>query len=196
MVKSCMFAYYFFIIMNEREQIVLLKEGDKNAFTSLYKSYWGQVHNFSRLYLTSPAEVEEVVQEVFVKVWEARLFVKETESFKGFLFIITRNIIFNQFRKSFNESAYKTTVLNSTNEAYDIEDEMEATDLKMYIDKLIMELPPRQQEVFRMSREQHLSYKEISTQLDISEKTVERHINEALKFLKKNIHLFQIFLSL
>lgn len=190
-----MFAYYFYK-MDEREQIILLKDGNKNAFTALYKSYWGQVHNFSRLYLTSPEEAEEVVQEVFVKVWEARLFLKEDESFKGFLFIITRNIIFNQFRKSFNENAYKVTVLNSTNEAYDIEGEMDASDLRIYIDKLILELPPRQQEVFRMSREQHLTYKEISLRLAISEKTVERHINEALKFLKKNIYLFNIFLSI
>lgn len=182
--------------MSENEIIVLLKEGDKNAFTALYKMYWGQVHNFSRLYLTSSIEVEEVVQEVFVKVWEARIFLKENESFKGFLFIITRNIIFNQFRKSFNENAYKMTVLNSTNESYDIEGEMDASDLRTYIEKLILELPPRQKEVFCMSREQHLTYKEISLRLNISEKTVERHINEALKFLKKNIYLFNVFLSL
>lgn len=181
--------------MSEKEQIIQLKEGDENAFTALYKSYWGQVHNFSRLYLASPAEVEEVVQEVFVKVWEARIFLKENESFKGFLFIITRNIIFNQFRKSFNENAYKVAILNSCNETYDIEGEVEALDLRLYIEKLVAELPPRQKEVFRMSREQHLSYKEISLRLDISEKTVERHINEALKFLKKNIYLFTIFLS-
>ena len=62
--------------------------------------------------------------------------------------------------------------------------------------KLISELTPRQQEVFHLSREEHLSYKEIAIRLSISEKTVERHINEALKFLRKNIYLFFIFLSL
>lgn len=182
--------------MNERELIMQLKNGDKSAFTTLYKLYWGKVHNFSRLYLTSLDEVEEVVQEVFVKLWEARIFIKENESFKGFLFIITRNIIFNQFRKSFNENAYQVTVINSTGESYDIEEEMDATDLRRYIDTLVAELPPRQQKVFRMSREQHLNYKEIALQLDITEKTVERHINEALKFLRRNIYLFNIFLTI
>ena len=114
--------------------------------------YWPKVHNFSRLYLSSIAEVEEVVQEVFVKLWEARIFLKENESFKGFLFIITRNIIFNQFRKSFNENAYKTTVLSSAEVEYDIENEMDAADLQGYIKKLISELTPRQQEVFHLSR--------------------------------------------
>ena len=135
-----------------------------------------------------------MVQEVFVKLWEARIFLKEDESFKGFLFIITRNIIFNQFRKSFNENAYKTTVLSSAEVEYDIENEMDAADLQGYIKKLISELTPRQQEVFHLSREEHLSYKEIAIRLSISEKTVERHINEALKFLRKNIYLFFIFL--
>lgn len=182
--------------MSEIELITQLKNGDESAFTALYKQYWGKVHNFSRLYLTSLVEVEEVVQEVFVKLWEARFFIKEEESFKGFLFIITRNIIFNQFRKSFNEDTYKMTVISSADESYNIEGEIAASDLRDYINLLVAELPPRQQEVFRMSREQHLSYKEISLQLDITEKTVERHINEALKFLRKNISLLSLFLSI
>ena len=192
-----MFAHHTDRFMTEKELIVSLKLGDEAAFTALYRMYWPKVHNFSRLYLSSMAEVEEVVQEVFVKLWEATyLLERESESFKGFLFIITRNIIFNQFRKSFNENAYKTTILSSAEVEYDIEDEMDAADLQAYIKKLISELTPRQQEVFHLSREEHLSYKEIANRLSISEKTVERHINEALKFLRKNIYLFIIFLSL
>ena len=182
--------------MDERTLVLQLKEGNENAFTTLYETYWAKVYNFSRLYLTSSTEIEEVVQDVFVKVWEARIFIKENENFKGFLFIITRNIIFNQFRKSFNENAYKLAVLKSASESYSIEEEMVASDLHIYINKIIEELPPRQQEVFKLSREKHLSYREIAQQLDISEKTVERHINEALKFLRKNIYLFSLFLSI
>ncbi|MEG0038180.1 MULTISPECIES: RNA polymerase sigma-70 factor [Bacteroides] len=182
--------------MDERTLVLQLKEGNENAFTTLYQTYWAKVYNFSRLYLTSSSEIEEVVQDVFVKVWEARIFIKENENFKGFLFIITRNIIFNQFRKSFNESAYKLAVLKSSSETYGIEEEMEASDLQSYINKLIEELPPRQRDVFQMSRDQHLSYKEIAQQLDITEKTVERHINEALKFLRKNVYFFSLFLSI
>lgn len=191
-----MFAHHADKFMTEKELIVSLKLGSEAAFTALYRMYWAKVHNFSRLYLSSMTEVEEVVQEVFVKLWEARIFLKENESFKGFLFIITRNVIFNQFRKSFNENKYKATVLSSAEVKYDIEDEMDAADLQAYIKKLISELTPRQQEVFYLSREEHLSYKEIATRLFISEKTVERHIGEALKFLRKNIYLFIIFFSL
>ena len=180
--------------MDERTLVLQLKEGNENAFTTLYETYWAKVYNFSRLYLTSSTEIEEVVQDVFVKVWEARIFIKENENFKGFLFIITRNIIFNQFRKSFNENAYKLTVLSAAMDYYDMEDELSAADLKEFIKRMVGELPPRQQEVFKMSRDEHLTYKEIATRLNISEKTVERHINEAIKFLKKNIMLYLIFI--
>lgn len=180
--------------MTERELMKLLREGDEKAFTILYRKYWPKVYNFSRLYLSSVTEIEEVVQEVFVKVWEARDFLHDDDNFKGFLFIITRNLIFNQFRKSFNENAYRLTVLYSTMPYYDIEDELSAADLQEFIQKMVLELPPRQQEVFNLSRNEHLTYKEIAARLNITEKTVERHINEAIKFLKKNIMLYSIFI--
>lgn len=180
--------------MSEKELIILLKNGDEKAFTTLYRLYWSKVYNFSRLYLSSITEVEEVVQEVFVKVWETRDFLRADDNFKGYLFIITRNLIFNQFRKSFNENAYKLTVLSAAMDYYDMEDELSAADLKEFIKRMVGGLPPRQQEVFKMSRDEHLTYKEIATRLNISEKTAERHINEAIKFLKKNIMLYLIFI--
>ena len=60
---------------------------------------------------------------------------------------------------------------------------------------MVGELPPRQQEVFKMSRDEHLTYKEIATRLNISEKTVERHINEAIKFLKEEHYALSVFYS-
>lgn len=180
--------------MTEKELIILLKEGDEKAFTTLYRRYWSKVYNFSRLYLSSILEIEEVVQEVFVKVWESRSLLREDDNFKGFLFVITRNLVFNQFRRSFNENAYKLTVLSSIMPYYNLEEELTAADLQEFIEKMVKELPPRQQEVFNLSRNAHLTYKEISIRLNISKKTVERHINEALKFLKKNIMFYLIFI--
>ena len=180
--------------MTEKELIILLKEGDEKAFTTLYRRYWSKVYNFSRLYLSSILEIEEVVQEVFVKVWESRSLLREDDNFKGFLFVITRNLVFNQFRRSFNENAYKLTVLSSIMPYYNLEEELTAADLQEFIEKMVKELPPRQQEVFNLSRNAHITYNEISIRLNISEKTVERHINEALKFLKKNIMFYLIFI--
>lgn len=179
--------------MEERELILLLKQGSKEAFTVLYKQYWKQVYNFSRLYLNRTDVAEEVVQEVFIKIWETREFIREDDNFKGLLFIITRNLIFNWHRKNVNEDFYKVTVLAALEEPYDVEEEIDARNLQEYVDRLIDELPPRRREIFNLSRKEQKSYKEIALLLNISEKTVENQISEALKYLKKNITLLLFF---
>lgn len=178
--------------MEDNELILLLKQNSKEAFTALYKKYWRQVYNFSRLYLTNQDTAEEVVQEVFIKVWEGRDFMREDDNFKGLMFIITRNLIFNQHRKNLNEDFYKMTVLAAMEDSYDIEEEIEAKNLSEYIDMLINELPPRRREIFNLSRKGNKSYKEIAELLNISEKTVENQISEALKYLRKNITLLSL----
>ena len=179
------------------ETIILekVKAGDAAAFSLLYDLYWLKVYNFARLYITSSSVISEVVQDVFVKVWESKEFLDITKNFDGLLFMITRNIIFNYSRRHFNELNFKMAVLKGLENSYDIEEELHAKDLRIYIERLVNELPPRQKEVFYLSRHEQLSYKEIAERLDITPKTVERHINEALKYLKKNIYFLQLFLA-
>lgn len=182
--------------MEEKDALRQLRDNsDKTAFAYLYDLYWRKVYNFTKLYIVSSADVEEVVQEVFAKLWENRASINVEQNFAGYLFIIIRNLIFNISRKKLNEEFYKMSVLEAVEESYDMEGELDAANLKIYIDSLIALLSPRQQEVFRLSRDQQLSHKEIAALLQISEKTVECHIADALKFLKKNIRLYLIFLS-
>ena len=91
---------------------------------------------------------------------------------------------------------YKVTVLAALEEPYDVEEEIDAHNLQEYIDRLIDELPPRRREIFNLSRKEQKSYKEIAILLNISEKTVENQISEALKYLKKNITLLLLFIWL
>lgn len=182
--------------MNEAATILALKAGDKTAFEVLYKRYWLKVYNFTHLYNTSSVEVEEIVQEVFMKLWEVRAFVDESKNLEGFLFIITRNLIFNNSRRYFNETFYELTLFEAMEQSYSIEDELEASDLRNQLEALMEKLSPRQREVFLLSREEHLTYKEIAARLQISEKTVEHHISDTLKFLKKNLRLYAVFICL
>ena len=181
--------------MQEKETVRKLKHGDQEAFAFLYNHYWKQVYNFTKLYFTASMDIEEIVQEVFVKVWESHHFLDENKSFEGYLFIITRNVIFNHSRRYYKETALKITAIQAVEESYDMEGELDAADLKKYIDELVMQLPPRQQEVFRMSRELHMSNKEIAEHFSITEKAIERHINLALRFLKKNLNLFMLLMG-
>jgi len=99
--------------MISKELIRRFKNGDEDAFSFLYKHYWEKVYGFTRLYLVSSEDIAEVVQEVFIKLWEARHLIDEEQPFEGFLFIITRNMIFNYSRKKLNYSFLKVTVLQA-----------------------------------------------------------------------------------
>ena len=179
------------------ETIILekVKAGDAAAFSLLYDLYCLKVYNFARLYITSSSVISEEVQDVFVKVWESKEFLDITKNFDGLLFMITRNIIFNYSRRHFNELNFKMTVLKGLENSYDIEEELDAADLKNYIDKLISQLPARRQQIFRMSREEHLSNREIAERCAVSEKAIERQITLALKFIKENLPLFVVFMG-
>lgn len=170
--------------------------GDREAFALLYKSYYQQVYNFACLYIHYKEDVEEVVQEVFIKLWNVHETIDTERCFSGFLFIITRNIIFNINHKKINEEAYRATVLSALeNETYDVESMIDAKDMMQYIDMLVEKMPERRRLVFVLSRKEHKSYKEIASQLNISEKTVENQIGAALKYLRENMVLLLIFLS-
>ena len=182
--------------MDNQSLILALKSGSEEAFTSLYHKYCDKVYKFCRLYYTNDSTTEEVVQEVFIKLWESRASINENKDIDGLLFIMTRNTIFDYFRKSLNKVTMKITALEVAEKIAISDETLEVKDLLEYIWKLVSLLPPRQQEVFIMSRKQQMTNKEIAEQLDISEKAVERNIYFALKFIKKNLNLFIFFITI
>ena len=180
--------------MDEKKLILELKNGSEVAFEELYDRYWMKVYHFASLYIMNKEEVKDIVQEVFMKLWDSKQFLREDENFKGFLFIITRNHIFNKSKaKHFNYDFYQLTIDNALEYSYHIENELEARELEIHIERLIGEMPPQRKIVFTLSSKHYKSYKEIALQLNISEKTVERHINEAIKYIKSNLELLIIF---
>ena len=180
-------------MVDDKQLIQRLKEDDREAFLLLYQRYWAKVYRFCQLYLIDRSVAEDVVQEVFIKIWESRLFLREDDHFEGLLFIITRNFVFNQHRKFVNEEFYELTVLSAMESGEDVEEEICTRDLQKFVDTLIQELPDRRRLIFNMSRKEHKSYKEIAQALQISEKTVENQINAALKFLRRNLLLLIYF---
>lgn len=178
---------------DDRNTITRLRRGDREAFACLYRRYWRKVYHFTSLYITSGADVEEVVQDVFVKLWENRARIDESQSIEGYLFIITRNHVFNYNRQNFNSILYRATLQEAMDETYSMEEEINASNLRERAKVLIQALPPRQREVFLLNRVHDLSYKEIAERLDISVKTVERHMAEALKFLRKHLGTYIVY---
>ena len=146
------------------------RQGDAKAFASLYRTHWNQVFRFSRLYLKNDEDAEDVVQEVFIRLWQIHERIHPDGNFSGLLFIITRNLIFNRFHKQINPLSFKVSVLAALESSDDIESEVSARDLAEYIDRLIDLMPARQRQVFNMSRREHKSYREIAEELNLSQK--------------------------
>lgn len=180
---------------HELQDIVLkVREGNQTAFTVLYDNYWWKVYHFTKLYILSDKQSEEIVQDVFIKLWESRATIDETKSLDGYLFMITRNTVFNFNRgRSFNEESLEVTMLNGIEESYSMEDEFMASDLHQYIHDLIEQMPPQRKRIFKMSREEGLTNAEIAERCGISPKAVERSMTLALKFLKDSLILFLVF---
>lgn len=178
---------YHYQSMNDESLLVKrLSKGDILAFNLLFRKYSVRLFRFALGYLKSRPESEEVVQEVFLKVWEKREDLKEELSFKSFIFTICFNGIKKHFRKQRCISDYLKSGIDK-----DMDDQTIQTinnnSLQQYINNLVEELPPRRREIFIKSRFEGLSIKEISEELKISHKTVENQLTDALKYLRSKL---------
>lgn len=172
-------------MVTEKNLILNLRNGSYKAFEQLYEMYSSRIFYFSVKYTHSQQDAEGVVQDVFIKLWENREIIDPDKSFSSYLFTISKNIIFNQSRKKLNEIAYRDYLrafLEETSD--DDEHEIYIKDLRNKLEKSIQQLPEKRRQIYLLSREDGLSYKEIAEKLQISTKTVEAQISLALKALR------------
>lgn len=172
----------------EKELLIRLIEGDGDAFEKIYYFYVERVYFFALRYLKNSEDAEEIVQEVFTKIWESRSNINIEMSFSGYLLTTTKNTIFNEHRKKVNHQAYCNYIITYLQKnMQNVEDEVIFNDLLDLLNRTIAGLPPKRQEIFKLSRFQGLPYKEISERLSISEKTIETHMRLALRDIKNVI---------
>lgn len=166
-----------------------LKKGDIACFETLYQKYSGRLYNFilkiskGDFYLA-----EEIVQRVFVKVWEIHPQINTEGSFSSFLYTISKNMFLNMLKNKLQETLYhEYAMAKEETSDNNVEKEVEYRFLEEQINKLIEQLPPARRKVFILSRINNMSNREIATMLQISENTVESQINKSLKFLRQNM---------
>ncbi|QGY42564.1 RNA polymerase sigma-70 factor [Maribellus comscasis] len=169
--------------------VKLLKNGDMSAFDIIYKKYSRRLYGFVFRYVKQEADTEEIVQEVFVKIWKSREKLNIYSSFESFLFTIAHNATVNLLKKRATEQKYVEHVksLQNIDEAYELTDEIHYKELKLKYQGLLNELSPRQKEIFKLSREEELSHKEIAEKLGISVHTVKNHLVTTLSFLRSKL---------
>ena len=182
-------------VENEAQLVKSLSKGNLLAFNTLFREYSGRLYRFAYGYLKSEAESEELVQEVFTKIWEKRAELKKELSFKSYLFTIAFNIIRKHFRtRKYISEYFKSRIWDDL----DTETSQKITydSLYQYITELVNQLPERRKEIFIKSRFEGLNIKEIAEELKISHKTVENQLTDALKFIRANFNREIIFLIL
>ncbi|MCY1721812.1 RNA polymerase sigma-70 factor [Prolixibacteraceae bacterium Z1-6] len=169
--------------------IVRLKNNEIKAFDDIYHKYCNRLYGFVLKLIKQESDAEEIVQEVFVKIWASRQKIDENASFESFLFTIAYNNTISLLRKRVNEKKYLDYLQNLQIEIKSdtIIDDLHFKDLDNQYRELINQLTPRQKEIYLLSRENGLTYKEIAEKLDISSNTVEIHISKAIQFIKSRI---------
>ena len=165
-----------------------IKKGQAHAFDQMFDRYSQSLYRFSKSLLKNHEDAEEVVQEVFFRIWKKRDELNERKSFRSFLFSIAYNLIVDQFRQRVKDQKYEQFLIKEAQQNYlNPENKLEYKELKKQVDKAVTELPEQRKKIYQLSREKGLSYKEIAGRLHIKPKTVENHINLALKYIRKRL---------
>ncbi len=180
----------------------MLQSDSTHAFDLLYKRYSGKLYNFVMKISNYDAyRSEEIVQRTFIKIWELRKELNPEKSFHSFIGTIARNMLMNEYNHEVIEYIYRNYIVRKKQEAEistSSEEKIEYTFLTHYLDTLIDELPSACKEVYRLSRLNAYSNKEIASRLRKSESTVEKQLMKANKFIREKVkqHYDKIFLTL
>lgn len=172
-------------INDERQTVLRLINGDKDAFCELYAAYKNRLLYFALKYVKSRDLAEDIFQDTFAAVWQSRRFIDPDESFSSYLYAIVRNRILNHLRNIASEDGLREHIYS---QAIDYTNETKDTilfdDLKDVLFRAMGQLTPRQREIFLMSRNQAMSHKEIAETLGVSVNTVQAHISSSLKVIR------------
>lgn len=173
----------------ESRYIYNLKRGDTPSFEYLYNLWSGKLYNFvMRISKGDSYLAEDIVQSVFIKVWESRQTLDPDKSFGAYLCTIAKNQLVNIYQHRMLEYLYEEKVKHTESAENTTEKEVDYHLLEEYIDSLIEQLPPARREIFILSRRSLLTNKEIAEKLHLSENTVESQLTKALSFLRDKIN--------
>jgi RNA polymerase sigma-70 factor, ECF subfamily len=169
-----------------------MRTGDETAFEILFRTYAGPLCDFAYSYVGSQPMAQEIVQDLFSRIWERRDTLEIPRSVYAYLFGSTRNRAINHLRDRRVQDAFATRALRAvrtsiTSPSAPQEQELEAQALGEALARAVKELPERCREVFTLTRDQHLTYAQVAEVLHISPKTVEIHMGRALALLRRKL---------
>ncbi|MFD2556554.1 RNA polymerase sigma factor [Sphingobacterium tabacisoli] len=165
----------------EKKLVTQLKLGNEEAFIAIYKHYSPILTSFLARMNIPSADIEDVVQQSFLKLWEARDRIDTEASFKNYIITIAKNDIYNKIQRNITAQTYTA---HTVAQSYSSE-ELQSTELEEVLQKILLQLPEKRRKVFEMSRLQGYSNSEIAKELEITKSTVENHINNSSSLVKR-----------
>ncbi len=182
-------------ITSEEELLQKLRGGDREAFKELYDLYHRRL-TLKLVYLLKSEELaQDVLQDIFVKIWENRKTIDPTGNFGGLLYTMASNLAKNVFRKSIYDQLMRSEF--AKNDSYSPFEALDnASNAKTILNTALDRLTPRQREVYCLHKIEGLSYREISKLLSISESAINHHIQSANKQIREILKTDRILIAL
>ena len=174
--------------MADGELIAAVKKGDANAFDAIFRRWYPQVRKFLVTLVKEEALADDLAQSVFMKVWVYRDRLDPSKSLRNYLLVLSRNGALDVF-KSKRQLMKTDLAAPPDGPALDrTEHHVEFIEAQARILRIVEQMPPQRQEIFKMSRFRQLSSEEIAAAMGLSVRTVEKHIQLALKDLRKYLN--------
>lgn len=172
-------------IDNENELLLRIAKGDGRAFNEIYELYSGTIYNTLVRFTQDPEEAKEVLQQAFIKLWESRAILGQVASLKDYLFIATRNAVFNYFKQLSRQARLKNQLYRAENTAgHTIQIAAEQREFENLWQKAINRLPLRQRQVYQRLERENGTLDQVAEELQISRATAKKHLELARKSVR------------
>ncbi len=172
----------------ESEILQQVAVGDESAFRALFDEHWQNIYGVAYMLTKSVPMAEDMVQDIFLKIWMKKEQLPSIENFRNYLFIVARNHIFNELKKRSTDILFTDQLLDYFNDNKETpEKKLLQKEASHLIQQAIDRLPQQQKMVYRLSREEGLSRNEIAERLDLSPNTVRNHLAKALEMIRQSL---------
>ena len=161
------------------------------AFETFFIQYYPRIKGFINNLLQDVKEAEDISQDIFLYLWNNKTTLQHLDNREGYLFRIAKNAVYRHVERLVLFEKYQLNVSseNTRSQYYEIEEEINAQELEVLLSIAIEKMPPQRKRIFQMSRKKGLNNEEIANELHISKRTVENHLTQALKDIRKIISL-------